>query len=110
MTNIYEAILMGKSLAQIQKEFNIDLTTLKDIASTKMDYDALSPNEREKVLHSLSLLSNKSWSILESAPLEIKVKLLDLLRRLLSDRAEILGLKSNTQEITGEIQISWKKE
>lgn len=107
--SIYERILQGTSKDRICEEFKIDTQTLSDIASQKIEYDALSGQEREKVLHTLSLLSNKSWTVFEQAPIEIKAKVLDLLRRLTHDRAEILGLTKQEVKVEGAIEISWKQ-
>ena len=107
---IYEELLMGRSVDTVCKKFGIDISTLSDISKTKIDYDGLTNLEKEKVLHTISLLSSKSWDVFEKAPIEIQVKILELLRRLTSDRSEVLGLKKDSTTISGEIEISWKKE
>jgi hypothetical protein len=107
--SIYERILQGASRDRICEEFKIDAQTISDIASQKIDYDALSGQEREKVLHTLSLISSKSWTVFEQCPIETKVKVLDLLRRLTSDRADVLGLKKTDVHVDAEIEISWKQ-
>lgn len=108
--SIYEELLKGRSVDVVAKKFGIDLNTLQDLAKTKIDYDGLSPLEREKVLHTLSLIQSKSWDTFEKAPIEVQVKILDLLRRLNRDRADVLGLTKDNVTVDGSIEISWKKD
>lgn len=108
--SIYECILKGMPRERIAEKFKIDLNTISDIAKEKIEYDALSPMEKEKILHTLSLISNKGWQVFDMASIETKAKILDLIRRLTHDRAEILGLTKDTTKVEGSIEISWKKD
>jgi hypothetical protein len=104
---IYEAILKGKSRQEIATEFNIDLKQINEMADGKFDYDALSPHEKDKALHTLSLLTKQSWKLFDMSPIENKTKLLELMRKLQHDRSEIQGLTKDTVQIDGEITINW---
>jgi hypothetical protein len=108
--SIYEAILKGTPKEKIAEMFKLELQDITDIAAQKIDYDGLSGQEKEKVLHTLSLISSKSWQVFEQCDMQTKVKVLDLIRRLTSDRSDILGLKKTDVNVSGDLEISWRKD